>query len=121
MTILRGNWRLATKINRTFFVENEVLNIFNLTIFSKINVFQNNLKNNFWRRKEALNDKNEYEIFGGNGVSNTVFKCFPQKTPYRLNGSQKTCFGRYIFPVILLGRLFLKIQGSPKGGPVPVM
>ncbi len=33
--ILRGRRHLATKPNITFFVGNEVLNIFHLTIFSK--------------------------------------------------------------------------------------
>ncbi len=34
VTILRGKGRLATKINITFFVRNEILNIFHLSIFS---------------------------------------------------------------------------------------
>ncbi len=39
----RGGGRLATKINITFFVGIEVLNIFYLTIFSKKNnIFHNN-------------------------------------------------------------------------------
>ncbi len=42
MTDLRGGEHLATKINRTFFVGIDVLNIFYLTIFSKKNdIFQN--------------------------------------------------------------------------------
>ncbi len=48
-TILRGRECLATKINITIFVGNEVLNIFHLTIFSeKKTIFSKiNMKNNF--------------------------------------------------------------------------
>ncbi len=35
VTVLRGGMRLATKINTTFFVGIDVLNIFPLTTFSK--------------------------------------------------------------------------------------
>ncbi len=39
MTILRGKGRLATKVNITFFVGNEVLNIFYFAIFLKKTYF----------------------------------------------------------------------------------
>ncbi len=39
MTVLRRRGHLATKVNIPFFVGNEVLNIFHLTIFSKMAVF----------------------------------------------------------------------------------
>ncbi len=54
MTVLQGGRRLATKINITFFVGNEVFNIFHKTIFfikqffRKNNIFQNNCEKNFW-------------------------------------------------------------------------
>ncbi len=35
LNVLKGRGRLATKINITFFVGNEILNVFYLTIFSK--------------------------------------------------------------------------------------
>ncbi len=73
MTVSRGRDRLTTKINITFFVGNEVLNIFYLTIFlkKKNNIFENNQKKFFRRRdhfrgKGASDDKNEYNLFHGN-------------------------------------------------------
>ncbi len=49
MTVLRGVGRLATKINITFFVSIDVLNIFYLTTFSKKTIFfKNNVKNYFY-------------------------------------------------------------------------
>ncbi len=52
----------------------------------------------------------------GNGALNMALKFFPQKSPYRLNESQKTSFGD-IFPpplsVVLLSRLFPKTTGHP--------
>ncbi len=48
-----GGWRLATKINITFFVGTEILNIFHLTIFSEKNIFSRiTAKNNFWVKKQ---------------------------------------------------------------------
>ncbi len=50
MTVLKGRRPLVTKIDTTFFVENEVLNMFYLTIFSKKknSISKITLKNNFW-------------------------------------------------------------------------
>ncbi len=43
MTVLRGRARPATKINITFFVGYEALNIFLLTIKKNIYIFQKNV------------------------------------------------------------------------------
>ncbi len=49
VTVLRGGGSLARKINITFFVGIDVLNIFHITTFSKKkrNIFQNNNKKLF--------------------------------------------------------------------------
>ncbi len=91
MTVLRGMGRLAMKVNVTFFVGIEVLNIFHLTIFffeKKNNIFQNE-------------------------VPNTVFKFF-LKNPHTIWLKHKiTGFVGTFSPisVILLGRLFSKTIG----------
>ncbi len=89
-----GRGHLGTKINITFFVGIDVLNIFYLTIFSKKNnIFQKISEKLFFgaspflRERGGSDDKNEYNhitFFLVNGVPNTVFKFFPQKYPYRL-------------------------------------
>ncbi len=72
---------LATKINITFLVGIEILNIFHLTIFSKkTNIFQNNSKKLFlgcmtiFEGMGCLTTKMNITFFGGNGVPNAVFK-----------------------------------------------
>ncbi len=105
LTILRGRRRLVMKINITFSVRNEVLNIFYLTIFLKRTIFSKiTLNNNFWGHdnfsgKGASDDKNEYITFSmGNGVPNIVLKFFLQKSSYQLNEGQKAGFAGKIFP-----------------------
>ncbi len=61
------------------------------------------MQNNFWRAKPffrewSSNDKNEYNFSIGNGVPNTALKFFSQKTPYRLNESQKNSLGAHFLP-----------------------
>ncbi len=98
MTILRGREHSATKISITFFVGNEVLNIFHLTIlfffflektiFFKITAISNSRGHDHFYKKGALNERNTNITFSvGNGVLNTVFKYFLQKYPYWLNES----------------------------------
>ncbi len=50
---------------------------------------------------------------GGNGVPNTIFKIFSQKTLYRLTKTRKTSLGSSFFPVsvVLLDRSFQKTIG----------
>ncbi len=90
MTVLRGGGRLTTKVNITFFVGNEVLNIFHLTIFSqKSNIFQNNGEKLFlggmtiFAGTDRGTTKMNITFVLGIGVPNTVFKFFSQKIPYR--------------------------------------
>ncbi len=76
MTILGGRGHLVTKVNIIFFVENEVLNTFHLTVFSKkqkkTNIFQNN-RNFFcvWG-----DDKNEYNLSYGKWGTENGFEDF---------------------------------------------
>ncbi len=71
-----------------FFVGIEVLNNFHVAICRKKNniFFQITAKNYFWGHihfwgNGALDDKIKCNLFGGNGVLNTVFMFFPQETP----------------------------------------
>ncbi len=110
MPVLRGGQRLATKINITFFLGIDVLNIFHFTtwkkkktIFSKITV-----KNyfprvggaeadHFWgdgRRSTEMN----ITFFGGNGVPSTGLKFFSQKKPITSDLNPKNWFWGHIFP-----------------------
>ncbi len=120
MTVLRGGGRLATKINITFLVGIDVLNIFYLTTFSEKNIFSKITAKNYFGRRDhfwgsgASDDKNEYNLFFlVNVVPSTVFKFFSQKTPFRLTKTRKTGFGGTFSPisVVLLGRLFPKTIG----------
>ncbi len=60
---------MATKINITFFVSIDVLNIFYLISFSKKTIFSKiTVKNNFWGHDHfwgngASDDKNKYNLF----------------------------------------------------------
>ncbi len=54
-TILRERGRLVKKINITFFVENEVLNIFHSTIFSKKIIFSKVTAENFFFGRGGMN------------------------------------------------------------------
>ncbi len=45
---LEGRGYLATKVNVTFFVDIDVLNIFHLTIFSKKAIFSKKTKKNYF-------------------------------------------------------------------------
>ncbi len=69
------------KININFFVRNEVLNIFYVTIFSKKNnIFQNNSKKQFWRGMtifqgmERQTTKMKINFSVGNGGSEYGFE-----------------------------------------------
>ncbi len=100
-----GKGRLATKINRTFFVGNEVLNIFHLTTFLEKTIFSEiAVKNNFWRtwsfyrEMGCRTEKMNITFSMGSGVPNTVLKFFSQKSPYRLNESQKPVLGAHFPP-----------------------
>ncbi len=105
MTILRGRGCLATKININFFERNEVLNIFDTTIFFKKETIPSEIivKNNFGGNMTIFQEvvcpatKMNITFSMGNGVPNTELKHFPRKTVYWLNESQKTSFGGHIF------------------------
>ncbi len=90
MFFLRGRTCLVTKININFFVRNEVLNIFHITIFSKNKTKQNSEiteKNNFFgvggmtifQRMGCWTTKMSITFSMGNGIPNTALKFFPQK------------------------------------------
>ncbi len=55
----------------------------------------------------------------GNGVADTVFRLFLQKTPYRMTKTQKTGFGGTFFPYLWFFWVdcFQKQQPSPMSGP----
>ncbi len=116
MTILRGRGFQATKININFFVRNELLNIFHITIFSKKTIFSKIImKSNFWRSyyfsgNGMSDNKSEYNLFCRKWSTEYGFEIFSPKTSYRLNESQKiSCRGTFSpVSVVLLDRLFLK-------------
>ncbi len=82
-----GKECLATKININFFVRNEFLNIFRITIFSK-------RKKNSKMGKIILGSMTIFQVIGcpmtkmnitfsmGNGVPSMALKFFPQRTPH---------------------------------------
>ncbi len=119
-----GRGRLTTEINVTFFVGIDVLNIFYWTILlKKNNISQNNSKKSFFLgggRQDhfwgngALDDKMNVTFLGGNGVPNTIFKFFSQKTPIPSDLNSKSWFWGHISPylsVVLLRQLFPKTIG----------
>ncbi len=98
-----GVWR--PKININFFVRNEVLNIFRVTIFSKRTIFTKiTVKKNYEGRDDHFSGKGCPTtkiniIFSmGNGVPNTTLKFFPQKPPYWVNESHKNRCGAHFPP-----------------------
>ncbi len=78
---------LATKINVNFFVRDEVLNIFHVTIFFKKKKKKNSKiieKNCFWGYDHfswngTLDDKNEYNLFYGKWGTKEGFEIFSSK------------------------------------------
>ncbi len=101
-----GRGRLGTKINVTFFVGIDVLNILHLTTFSKKTIFSKitvkNYSSGSWpflRERALPDDKNEYNLILENGVPNTVLKFFPKK-PYMSDLNPKNWFWGHIFPHI---------------------
>ncbi len=94
---------LVTNININFFVRNEVLNIFRTTIFSKKKPIFSNIitkNNSIFQEMRCRTTKVNITFSIWNGVPNTTLKFFPEKTPYRLNESQKPAVGTHIFPRI---------------------
>ncbi len=101
-SLLKGRGRLATKMNRTFFMENEVLNIFHWTVFLKKAVFLEKMgKNNFWgtwpffRRKGHLTLKTNITFFYRKlDAKNYYIRQFFRKKQYFLRKLQETVLGR---------------------------
>ncbi len=92
MTFLRRGC-LTIKINITFFVDIEILNIYHLTVFSKKKIYiffsKITVKNYFWGMNifegtGRWTTKMNITFFGGNEVPTIVFKFFLQKTQERL-------------------------------------
>ncbi len=114
MTVLRGVGHLATKVNITFFVGVDVLNIFHLTTFSKKTIFSKiSAKNYFWGawpflRERRADDKNECNLFfffffwkiGYPPNTQTKFLSFFSKTPISSDLNPKNLFWGHIFPHI---------------------
>ncbi len=118
MNVLRGRGRLGTKINITFFVGNEVLNIFHSTIFAKKTIFSKITAkiifeghDLFWGNG-ASDDKNEYKLSRGKWGNGYCFEVFFSKNPILTEWKSKNWFWGYILPrisgMVLLGRLFPK-------------
>ncbi len=126
MTILKGRGRVATKININFFVRNEVLNIFYITIFpKKTNIFQNNRKNNFWVHDHfsgnaVSDDKNEYNFFYEKWCTEYGFEIFSSKTPILAEWKRKNQFWGHIFCNISgsIGLMVSKKKRKKKGLPM---
>ncbi len=111
---------LATKININFFIRNEVLNIFQIRIFSKKTLFSKiTAKNNLWGHdyfsgnRMSHDDKNEYNLFHGKWGTQYGFEIFSSKPLYGLNKSQKISFGATFPPIsmVLLDHCFQKKIG----------
>ncbi len=94
MTVLGGRGHLSTKVNITYVVGNEVLNIFHFTVFlTKIIFCKMTAKKNFGLGGMAsFQGKMTITSSTKNGVSNMILKFFSQKSPYRLNESRKAIF-----------------------------
>ncbi len=105
MTVLRGGEEgcLATKINITFFVDIEVLNIFHLTTFSKKTIFPKITGNkHFWGHDllwgtGTSDDKNEYNLFWGKWGTGYSFKVFSPENPIPSDWNPKNWFWGHIF------------------------
>ncbi len=102
-----GKGHLVTKINNIiFFVRNEVLNIFNSTIFfrkKKTIFFKITLKNNFWRHGQfsgngAPDDKNEYNLFYGKCGTEYGFVVFSSRNPHTAWMKAKNWFWAHFIP-----------------------
>ncbi len=76
MIILRGRGCLVVKINTNFFVRNEVLNIFHITIFSKITAKNNFGGKTIFQRMGCRTTKMNTTFSVGNGLLNTSLKFF---------------------------------------------
>ncbi len=106
--VLRGGEHLVTKTNITFFVDIDVLNIFHLTTFSKKAMFSKIKAKNYFlgpspllreRGRAGWTTKINIIFFGENGVTNTVFKFFSQKTPVWLK-RKKLVLGAHFPPYL---------------------
>ncbi len=101
---LVGGDHQVTKINTTFFVGNEVSNIFHLTIFSSTTIFSKiTARNNFGRRdyflgKGTPDDKNEYNHFYGKWDTKCGLEVFFSKKPIPSKWKLKIRFWGHIFP-----------------------
>ncbi len=99
-----GKGLFGDKKQYKFFVGNEILNIFHLTIFFF------NSKNNQVIFDGALDDKNKYNLFHGKWGTEYSSEIFSSKLPIWPNESQKTCFGDTFSLIggVLFDRLFPK-------------
>ncbi len=103
MTILKGSGCLVTTINFNFFVRNEVLNIFHITITKKKTMFPKiTAKNNFWRYdhfsgSRVSDDKNEYNLLFRKFVTKYGFEIFSSKTSIRTEWKPENQFWGHIF------------------------
>ncbi len=85
MTIFSGKGYLVAKININFFITNEILSIFYLTIFSKKKNFQNNCEKSFlegmtiFQGTGCWTTKMNITFSAGNGVPNLALKFFLKK------------------------------------------
>ncbi len=85
-----GRGHPATKINITFFVGTEVLNIFHLTIFlKKHNIFQNNRDKKFWGawpflRKQGVGQQQWIKPFVWEMECRILFLSFFFEKPYTI-------------------------------------
>ncbi len=113
MTVLKGRVCLATKINVTFFVGNEVLHVFYETIFSKKKINKKaiffseiTLENNFFGREEddqiwgngASDDKNEYNLFYRKWDTVYCFKFFSSQKFISSGLKAKNWFWGHSYP-----------------------
>ncbi len=129
LTVLRERGRLVMKVNITFSVGNEVLNIFYLTIFLKKAILSKiTAKHNFWgmtifegKGRRTTNMNITFSM--GNGVPNIVLNFFLQKSSYRPNESQKTGFGAHFRPYqwFCWTDYLQKQLGSLMSGPAPII
>ncbi len=115
-----GGVHLATKINITFFVGIDVLNIFNLTTFSKEKTIFSKItaKNYFWGRDHfwgnwVSDHKNKYNFSCVEIVYQIQFLKFFLKNPHNVWLKPKKLVLGTFFPasVVLWGQLFPKTIG----------
>ncbi len=122
------NTCLSTKINITFFVGIEVLNIFHITIKKKeIPEYQQKIMfkgHDHFSGNEVSDDKNEYNLLYGKWATKYGFEIFSSKTPIPAEWKPRNQFWGHISPHVTgsVGPIVSKKkkkQGSPMCGLAP--